>query len=407
MKVLFIHPAHPSQFTALAHYLGRVEGFQTACLTEMGNGDQVRKDNVPIAYFGYTRDGAPDQSCWYLTCYEEALRNAKGVADTLPSVFEMFPADLVIGHASFGATFYIKEMLNIPVIDYVELPGYQMAWCRKEFPVLLEHRLLHASFQSLVFSSAMKADAVITPSRHARSFFPKEIQHKVHVQMEGFDLPMLYPDKQALKHEFGLTGPIVGFAGRTLEALRGFDIFVSVARTLSTLRPDIRFLVIGSEQTLYGNELTYLNGRSFKRYVLDTLGVADDFFIFKDYLAYNDYHKHLQAMDVVLFPQFEGAANWGLFEAMASGLPVIASDRCFIPEIIESGENGFMADPYDIEGMARLCIYLLNDPDYAREIGQNARNTIKEKYSVEQCVAGYVSVIESVMAGRMKQAESG
>lgn len=408
MNVLFIHPAYPNQFTAIAHALDRVAGYRTAFLTDMGNAGQIRKDQVPIAYFGYNRDGDPNPSCWYVTGYEESLRHAKGVADVLPMVLEDFPADIVIGHASFGTTFYIKEMVDIPVISYVELPGYQMAWSREEYPVLLEHRLLHASFKTLVFSCAMGSEAVITPSAHARGFFPKELQHKVHVQMEGFDLPDINRDKQALRMELGLPeGPLVGFAGRTLEAMRGFDIFASVAKSIKDILPDVHFLVLGSEETIYGNELTYLGGKSFKRHVLETLDLPDDFFMFKDYLAYDDYHRHLQAMDLVLFPQFEGAANWGLFEVMASGLPVIASNRCFIPEVIQNGENGFIIDPYNLEGMIRLCVYVLNDPDYAAYIGANARNTIRDSYSVEHSVAGYISVMDSAMAGRMHDAESG
>lgn len=399
MKVLFIHPAYPNQFTALAHYLGRVQGYETAFLTDMGQASQIQKDAVPIPYFGYSRDGGIENPCWYVSCYEDALRHGKGVADTLPSVLDIFPADLVIGHASFGTTFYIREMFNLPVISYVELPGYHMAWCRSEYPALQEHLYLNSSFQSLVFSAAMKSDAVLVPSSHARDFFPPEIRDKVHVRMEGFELPPLYSDKKTLRIEAGLPedGPIIGFASRTLEAVRGFDVFVKIAERLKKIRPDVHFLVIGSEQTLYGNELTYLEGKSFKRHMLDSMNLPDDFFIFKDYLNYDDYHKHLQAMDQIFFPQFEGAANWGLFEAMASGLPVIASDRCFIPEVIRQGVNGWMVDPQDLDSMVDLSLYLLNDPGTADRIGKNARNTIRDYYSVEQSVAGYLSVIDAVM----------
>ncbi|GAB6095363.1 glycosyltransferase [Desulfatiferula olefinivorans] len=402
MRILFIHPAYPNQFTALSHELCRVEGVETAFLTDMAQADRIRQDRVPIAYFGYEADGRADGACWYLKGYEEALRQGRGVVDTLPAVLNEFPADLVIGHASFGTTFYIRDMIGLPVISYVELPGYQMAWSRREYPALDEHRVLNTAFQSLVFSGALMSDAVVVPSAHARKGFPDALKDRVHVCMEGFSLPPLYPDKPALRRALGLpeSGPILGFAGRTLEAVRGFDVFAEVAARLKALRPDLHILVIGSEETVYGNEPAYLNGTSFKRHALDRAGLGDGDIVCKDYLTHDDYHRHLQAMDLFYFPQFEGAANWGLFEAMASGLTVIASDRCFVPEVIDQGVNGWMVDPEDRDTLVGLSLYLLDHPAEAARLGRAARKTIRTRYSVEQSAAAYLDLIDRVIGRR-------
>jgi glycosyltransferase involved in cell wall biosynthesis len=250
-----------------------------------------------------------------------------------------------------------------------------------------------------VFSAAINSDAVIVPSLHAGNLFPDELKGKIRVRMEGFRLPLLHSDKKALRKKLGLPeqGLIVGIASRTLEAMRGFDVFLKVAKQLKQNRPDIHVLVIGSEQTIYGNELTYLGGKSFKQHVLDDLNITDDFLISRDYLEYDAFQDHLQAMDLIFFPLFEGAANWGLFEAMASGLPVIASNRCFIPEVISHGTNGFMVDPYDIEEMVSRSLNILDDPDASSFLGENARKKIKDHYSVEHSIAGYLAVINEVM----------
>lgn len=106
MRVLFIHPAYPSQFTAIAHAMAGVPGVETAFLTDVAFGDQIRSDNVPISYFGYTKDPSPGESVWYMTSYDEGIRHGKGVCDVLPDIMTSFPADVVVGHASFGATFF-------------------------------------------------------------------------------------------------------------------------------------------------------------------------------------------------------------------------------------------------------------------------------------------------------------
>lgn len=399
MRVLFIHPAYPSQFTAIAHAMAIVPGVETAFLTDAGFGDQVRNDNVPIPYYGYTKDPSPGNPVWYTTSYDEGIRHGKGVCDVFPDIMTSFPPDVVVGHASFGATFFLKNMFRVPVISYVELPGYHMAWCRSEYPPLAEHLFLNSAFQSLVYASAVNSDRVIVPSRHAADYFPSELQPKIRVQMEGFNLPERCPDKRAIRTKYGLPtdGPIIGFASRTLEAMRGFDIFLDVVKRLKIIRTDLHVLVVGSEQTMYGNELTYLGGKSFKQQTMEELGIGDDFFISRDYLAYDAFHEHLQAMDLILFPLFEGAANWGLFEAMASGVPVIASNRCFIPEVIEHGVDGFMFDPYALEDMVNQSLAILENPDGYFAVGTNARKKIRDGYSVENSVRGYLDVIAEVV----------
>jgi hypothetical protein len=186
MNVLFIHPAYPNQFTAIAHGMAGIPGMKCAFLTEQGNIPQVIRDNAPIPYYAYIKDGETGKDCWYLTSYEEGLRHGKAVADTLPRVMETFVPDLVIGHGSFGTTLYIKDLFGLPVISYVELPGYHMAWCRQEFPALLEHKILNTAFQSLVYSACLKSDRVIVPSFHAGNLFPDELKPKIRVRMEGF-----------------------------------------------------------------------------------------------------------------------------------------------------------------------------------------------------------------------------
>lgn len=399
MRVLFIHPAYPSQFTAIAHAMDGVPGVETAFLTDVGFGDQIRNDNVPIPYFGYTKDPSPGESVWYTTSYDEGIRHGKGVCDVLPDIMTSFPADVVVGHASFGATFFLKNMFRIPVISYVELPGYHMAWCRSEYPPLAEHLFMNSAFQSLVYTSAVNSDRVIVPSRHAADHFPVELQPKIRVRMEGFKLPELCTDKRAIRMKFDLPadGPIIGFASRTLEAMRGFDIFLNLVKQLKTVRPDLHVLVVGSEQTMYGNELTYLGGKSFKQQVMEDLNMGNDDFISRDYLAYDAFHEHLQAMDLIVFPLFEGAANWGLFEAMASGVPVIASNRCFIPEVISHGEDGFMFDPYALDDMVNQSLAILDNPVAYSAVGISARNKIRDYYSVENSVKGYLDVIAEVI----------
>lgn len=73
-----------------------------------------------------------------------------------------------------------------------------------------------------------------------------------------------------------------------------------------------------------------------------------------------------------------------LMEAMACGCAVVTTGTCMIPEVVEHGVNGFIADnPDDIRKYVEL---LLSDDELATKLGNNARKTIEEKYNKERFV---------------------
>ena len=71
-----------------------------------------------------------------------------------------------------------------------------------------------------------------------------------------------------------------------------------------------------------------------------------------------------------------------MLEAMACGCPVITTGTCMIPDIIEHGVNGVIAN--NISDFKFWCRELLDKPELARKIGENGRKTIEEKYSLDR-----------------------
>jgi glycosyltransferase involved in cell wall biosynthesis len=209
-------------------------------------------------------------------------------------------------------------------------------------------------------------------------------------------------DRAALRRDVGITGsgPVVGFAGRTLEAVRGFDVFVRMAKAVRRARGDVQFLALGDEATLYGNETAYLDGKSFKRHVLETECLDEGAIVFKPFVPHDQFTRYLQAMDLVVFPIYEGAGNWAVFDAMAAAVPVLASDRCFIPEVVTHGQDGLLFDPDDVGGLVRAVLTLLGDPSRRRALGREARRTIARRFSLGRAADGYAALIqEAARAG--------
>ena len=70
-----------------------------------------------------------------------------------------------------------------------------------------------------------------------------------------------------------------------------------------------------------------------------------------------------------------------LFEFMAAGLPVIASDFPLWKEIVEGSGCGVCVDPTDPEAVRRVCEMLLDDPALARSMGQKGYEAVRTEYN--------------------------
>jgi glycosyltransferase involved in cell wall biosynthesis len=396
LRVLFVHPAYPNQFTDIGAELDKDPGFVCYGLVHQEMGPAVAAAGTGIPHFGFLPDGAPAPNAYsYLTGFEEGLRNARGIVQTLLAIQPGYQFDAIVGHAGFGATLYLKTIQAGAIISYAELPSYQAATARREFPLPLETQLAGTAVESLIYTSLLRSDLGIVPSEHAKRYFPPELQSKIRVQMEGFAVTEVPPGGAAERAALGLPldTPLVGFFGRTLEAARGFDIFVQVARRLHEADPSLHFLVVGDEQTIYGNEQTYTHGRSFKTYTLERAGVPESLFHWRATLPYDLFRRHIGCLDLAILPLFEGAGNWNLFEAMATGLPILAANRCFVPEAIRDGQEGCLLDAYDVNGFVAQAQRLLADRVAARRLGQAAQARIREHYSPAAAAAGYRRII--------------
>lgn len=402
LRALFVHPAYPNQFTAVAEALARGDGgeaFECACLVHRAALAAGERPTVP--HYAFESDGAVDLRSYPLSCcFESGMRTARGLSHTLAALARRQRFDVCVAYAGFGASLPLRALFGGAVVAYSELPGFQTTAARAEFPMTLDQLLTARGFEALNYLSALDADLCIVPSEHARRLFPVELHGKLRVQMEGFRADPRAPGDRRERADLDLPpgSPLVGFFARTLEAVRGFDVFVQVAARLRRRMPEVRFLVIGEERTLYGNEGAYLGPTGFRRWALARAGLAEDAFLWRPFLPYAEFRRHIACLDLAVLPLIEGAANWNLFEAMAVGLPILSSNRCFVPEAIRSGREGILLDPGDPEGFAREAAALLRDRRRARLLGRAAAERIRRRFSVENAARGYAAILREAVA---------
>jgi glycosyltransferase involved in cell wall biosynthesis len=151
----------------------------------------------------------------------------------------------------------------------------------------------------------------------------------------------------------------------------------ALARLVNWL-PRARLLLVGDELAggLHGS-------RQCKRAALtliDELGIRDRCRLLGNRA---DVEAIYPACDVVILPsRFEGTPNVAL-EAMACGLPVVATDVADNARVIPDGEAGRIVPPADAEALAAALADLAAHPDEARRMGRFARRWIEEMFSRE------------------------
>ncbi len=98
--------------------------------------------------------------------------------------------------------------------------------------------------------------------------------------------------------------------------------------------------------------------------------------------AVSDLHVHLSSADIFVLPsRSEGFSN-AIIEAMAAGLPVVATDVGGNAEAVEHGVSGMIVPPEDPDALAAAIAELLADPAHARAMGTAGKAIAEKKYSL-------------------------
>ena len=92
----------------------------------------------------------------------------------------------------------------------------------------------------------------------------------------------------------------------------------------------------------------------------------------------------LAASTVSVLPSLSEGLSNTVLESMAAGIPVVTTSVGGTPEAVTDGETGLLVVPRDPPALARAIGRVLDDPDLARRLGENARDRIERQFSLER-----------------------
>jgi glycosyltransferase involved in cell wall biosynthesis len=267
-------------------------------------------------------------------------------------------------------------------------------------PILISSRrdlgILRASKHRLAYRFVNRFfDRVLAVSQEVRNYCIAEDglpPEKVLTLYNGIELDQVVSRDSAAVSRAGLgcaEASHLIITAANIRRVKGLDVLVRAAAIVQREFPRATFLIVGGIlEPEYARELEELTR---------TLSLSDTVQFLG---ARKDVMPLLAISDVFCLPsRSEGFSN-SLVEAMASGLPCVATRVGGNAEALADGQSGFIVDSDDPQAMAERILILLRDPELRRGMGQRAKETVESRFSAQSMITQLVGVYDELLAGR-------
>lgn len=187
--------------------------------------------------------------------------------------------------------------------------------------------------------------------------------------------PVSFDEKARLKKELGINEEKVILAVGQFIPRKGFDLLI---QAMATLPKEIGCYIVG--------------GKAPEEYWQLTKRLATSNVHFVDFKEKEELKKYYRAADVFVHPTREDI--WGLVvnEAMAQGLPVVATDRCIAAlELVENGKNGYVIPTENVGALKEKLATLLEDGDLRASMNEESLRAIR-RYTVEEMAKFHMNI---------------
>jgi glycosyltransferase involved in cell wall biosynthesis len=409
LHLLCIEPRFPGRLGAVADWLVRKRGYrcQFYCNTaeprpywpaSAGQGLDVVAFNVG----GVAREA----SVPWTRHLERGLCYAYGCWEVLEGRRPR-PVDLVLGRsAGLGSTLFVPASLpGVPIVNHFD--GFYHAHAHDlaeeagpDTPAGYFHWRRAANAMDLL--DLENGVTAWTPTNWQRDLFPPEYRADFVVLYDGVDHRRFVRRSGAARTVVGRVIPtemkVVTFVARSLDRLRGFDQFMSVANRLVRGQPDVLCIAAGEPIVRRGLDVQFYN-QDYCAHVLGRTPPHDpERFWFLGSVTPEVVADLLAASDLHLYPSRPHTVSRSLVEAMAAGCSVLAGDSEPVREFIRHGRNGLIVPPDDVDACERQARAVLCDPAGHRCLGEAAAALVAERYAQDVTLPALAALFDRLVA---------
>jgi len=235
-----------------------------------------------------------------------------------------------------------------------------------------------------------RADYIITVGNDIRDSLINVLGDKVTIKTvyNGIDYPRYSSsdglDSLRFRQSLSVSSDaqLISMVGR-LEKQKGHVYLIAAAAQLKEKYPDVVFLLVGEGG------------------LREQLVAQAQYYKIEDNIRFlgnrDDVPAILRVSDLFVLSSIYEGIPLVILEAMAAGLPVVATNIAGSRELIESGVDGVLAESEDPEAIAQAIDSMLSDVGRSREMSVRAQIKVKERFTLQKMVSGTEDVYQEVL----------
>lgn len=234
------------------------------------------------------------------------------------------------------------------------------------------------------------ADKVFAVSNEVRDHYCRQTGYspeRMSVIPNGIDVSRIdEADGGGAREEFGIAGD--DFVIGTVARLDATKDTITLARAFAKLHqshhnPKFKLLIVGD-----GSERAKLEAFAADQGLTTSVIFAG---------LRQDVPRLLKAMNVFALSSLSEGMPITVLEAMAAGLPVVATKVGALPDLAEEGLTGFLVEPEQPEAIAERLAELLANPELAKSFGAEARRKVEREFGIDLMLRRYAELYTSVL----------
>lgn len=261
------------------------------------------------------------------------------------------------------------------------------------------HWQLDATFGYRIKRRCFKADALVAAGQPIEreliaAGYPRD---RIHFIPNGVDMPppIAPPERAAAKDALAEACPLLSLTSQSqlavylgpLDDSKGLRTLIQAWRGLVARRPNARLWLVG-EGPDSGALLAYVDAQGLSSWIVLPGAFDDDEDLFK-------------AADVFVLPSLEEGMSYPLLRAMATGVPVVATDIPGNRLLIEHEYHGLLTPVEDAAALAGAVERVFDNPHLAAMLGAAARTRVAEEFALATTVDEHLRLFDSLVHSRL------
>ncbi len=343
-------------------------------------GSQYRHEKHKEGYVVYRFPSLPNplkEKTRFVLAQDQKIRKA----------FDEFNPDIVHMHSPMGSPSVVQKIANkkeIPVIcthhfaleyilDSLDLFGLMTPLTRRALVIYL----------NTVYKDC---NLVTCPSESMRQVLIRSgIKADIRVVSNGISTANFLPVPAGTPRKLPDDVPNILFMGRMSKEKNLEVLFEAVPLVLS--QKSVRFVLAGT-----GDRLPYYKSIIRRQGLSDWVVFIGN--VQSGSALQNQLYHESTAFVITSNIETQGIV---VMEAMACGLPVIASRSAALPELVRHGESGYLFTPDHSEDLATRILQIVSDPEKAKQMGQAGRELIKA-HELSNAVDAYIELYHELLS---------